>query len=122
MKKTMSFILLLVVAVALGSCTKESSLPVRIINHKVSLDEVYQFNLEVYGDEEGAQIKVQARNYDISQLLRDAATNWGVVYQYKPSAGFTGTDYTVIDVYRGSDGASPSRISERIKFVFTIDE
>lgn len=74
----------------------------------------------VGGDEEGARIATQAKYYRISEIRRDAATNWVATYVYQPAAGFVGSDHAEIEVLTGSDGASPPTHVQRIAFQFTI--
>jgi len=83
--------------------------------------ETYEFRTGIGGDEEGASIKLQAQNYEISEIIRNAETNWEAVYRYKPKAGFTGTDYVELELSTGSDGASPPTKIEVIKINFQVN-
>lgn len=74
----------------------------------------------VSGDEDGARMSIQAEHYSISEIRRDAETQWVAVYVYRPSAGYVGADYAEIEIFTGSDGASaPTRIT-RIGFRFDV--
>ena len=73
----------------------------------------------VVGDEEGASIKVQAKNYEDSELIRDESTNMNVEYHYKPITDFVGTDYVVIEVYYNKTGVGAADI-ETVRINFTI--
>jgi hypothetical protein len=76
----------------------------------------------VGGDEEGARIVRQAEHSAVSEIRRNAETNWVAIYSYQPAAGYVGSDRAEIEVTAGSDGASaPTRIT-RIVFRFTIHE
>ena len=83
--------------------------------------ETFQYRT-VGGDEEGATISVQAAHYSISEIRRDAATNWYAVYVYQPVAGFVGEDHAEIEVQTGSDGASAPTNIKKITFRFSIHE
>jgi hypothetical protein len=83
--------------------------------------ETYQYRT-VGGDEEGATISVQAAHYSISEIRRDAATNWYAVYVYQPAPGFVGEDHAEIEVQTGSDGASAPTNIKRIVFRFSIHD
>lgn len=74
----------------------------------------------VSGDEEGAGISVQAKHFSISEMRRNATTNWVATYIYQPAAEFVGTDRAEIEVFTGSDGASPSTHMRRVIFIFEV--
>lgn len=89
---------------------------------KISLKntDVYEHQTGISGDEEGAAIVVQARHYEISDIVRNAETGWAAVYRFKPQAGYKGTDYVEIELRTGSDGAGPATKIEIIKIRFQI--
>jgi hypothetical protein len=74
----------------------------------------------VGGDEEGARITVQANHYSVSEIRRNAETNWVAVYVYQPKTGYMGTDYVEIEIQSGSDGASPPTNIRTVGFRFVI--
>ena len=74
----------------------------------------------VLGDEEGASIPIQAQHYEISELVRDESTNMNVEYRYKPTTGFVGTDYVIIEIYYNKTGESSSAYTETERINFTI--
>jgi hypothetical protein len=88
---------------------------------KVSLtnSQTYQYPT-VGGDEAGARISVQPRHSGISEIRRNAETNWVATFVYQPTAGFVGTDDAEIEIATGSDGASPPRNVRRVVFHFDI--
>jgi hypothetical protein len=90
-------------------------------NISVSLKstEVYQYPT-VSGDEDGARISTQAAHYSISEIRRNAATNWASAYVYQPAASFVGSDYAEIEILTGSDGASLTRNIKKVAFRFVI--
>jgi hypothetical protein len=83
--------------------------------------ETFQYRT-VGGDEEGATISLQAAHYSISEIRRDAATNWYAVYVYQSAAGFVGEDHAEVEVHTGSDGASAPTNIKKIVFRLSIHE
>lgn len=75
----------------------------------------------ILGDEEGATIKVQPENYEISELIRDESTNMNVEYHYKPKINFVGKDYVVIEVHYNQTGVDPME-PEIVKINFSVTE
>ncbi len=80
---------------------------------------MYQYPT-VGGDEEGARIVTQARHFSISEIRRNAETNWVAVYVYQPVPGFVGRDYVQLEITTGSDGAGPPTDVRRIGIAFNI--
>ena len=76
----------------------------------------------VGGDEESASIVRQAEHSAVSEIRRNAQTNFVAVYVYQPAAGYTGSDRAEIEVSTGSDGASPPTRVTRIVCRFTSHE
>jgi len=81
--------------------------------------ETFQYRT-VGGDEEGATISVQAAHYSISEIRRDASTDWYAVYVYQSAAGFVGEDHAEVEVMTGSDGASAPTNIKKMIFRFSI--
>ncbi len=79
----------------------------------------YQYNLNISGDEEGARIIEQAKHFELSELKRDASTEWSVIYFYKPESGYAGADSVWIETNTGSDGASAG-VLDTLKIVFRV--
>lgn len=77
--------------------------------------ETYEYRTGIGGDEEGASIILQAEHFEISDIIRNADTQWEAVYRYQPEPLFSGTDYVEIQLSTGSDGAS-SPINVKIRF------
>lgn len=73
------------------------------------------------GDEDGAAIVSQAHHYAVSEIRRNAQTNWVAVYIYQPALGFVGSDHVELEVRTGSDGASPGNV-KRIAFSFQVTD
>ena len=82
--------------------------------------EFYEYNTGIIGDEDGASIIVQAKHFDVSDIIRNGETNWEAIYKYKPKSGFFGTDYVELKLSTGSDGASPPTNIEIIKIKFIV--
>ena len=89
------------------------------INVEISNSELYQYPT-VGGDEDGASIKTQAKHFDVSEIRRNAETDYVATYTYKSQPDFIGNDFVEIEILTGSDGASPPTNSEIIKINFTI--
>src|SRR5687768_11073529 len=101
------------VTVGVQGCKDPDSVETVIVYLKNT--ETFQYRT-VGGDEEGATISVQAAHYSISEIRRDAATNWYAVYVYQPVAGFVGEDHAEVEVQTGSDGASAPTNIKKIVF------
>lgn len=76
----------------------------------LSSGELYTYDLNISGDEEGALIKQQAVHFELSELVRDSSTNWSVVYRYIPENGYQGTDYVEIETCTGGEGIKCTEI------------
>jgi len=74
----------------------------------------------VLGDEEGASIPVQAQHYETSELVRNESTNMNVEYRYKPTSGFVGNDYVILEIYYNKTGENSSAYTETERINFTI--
>ena len=83
--------------------------------------ETYEYPT-VGGDEDGAVVSKQATHHSISEIRRGAETNWIAVYVYRPAAGFVGSDHAEIEIFTGSDGASPPTRIRTVTFVFDIHD
>ena len=116
--KLFAFVLLLPVVLVVQGCKKANS--VETVSVSLRNSETFQYPT-VGGDEDGARISTQASHYRISEIRRNAETNWVAVYMYRPAAGFVGSDYAEVEILSGSDGASaPTRI-RRVAFRFVVD-
>jgi hypothetical protein len=113
-------LILLLAVVALVQGCRESN-PVETITVSLQNAEVFHYPT-VGGDEDGARIATQANHYRISEIRRDAATNWVAVYVYQPAPGFVGSDYAELEIFTGSDGASPPTSTKKVAFRFSIHD
>jgi hypothetical protein len=109
--------ILIPLAVCLQACRNSSRL--ETINVSLASAETYQYPT-VGGDEDGARISTQAKHYSISEIRRNAATNWVATYVYQPLAGFVGADSVGLEILTGSDGASPPMNVKRVQIHFLI--
>jgi hypothetical protein len=109
--------LFLLLVIVLAGCGDLDS--VRVVRVSLLNSETYRYPTFV-GDEEGAAVSTQAKHYRISEVRRDSTTNWDAVYFYQPAAGFVGSDFAAIRVYRGSDGASPNTEIHEVRFYFSV--
>ena len=107
------------VSIGVPGCKGPESIETVIVYLKNT--ETFQYRT-VGGDEEGATISVQAEHYSVSEIRRDAATNWYAVYVYQSAAGFVGEDHAEIEVHTGSDGASAPTNIKKIVFRFSIHD
>ena len=107
----------LLLAIALAGCGHTD--PVRVVRVSLANSETYRYPTFV-GDEEGAALAIQAKHYRISEVRRDSTTRWDAVYLYQPAAGFIGSDFAAIRVYRGSDGASLNTDIQEVRFYFSV--
>jgi len=99
----------------LDSFSNENTLSVDMSNN-----DIYEYRTGISGDEERTSIIVQARHFEISDIFRNAGTQYEAVYKYKPEAEFSGRDYVEIETRRGSDGASPSNKVAIIKIKIQV--
>ncbi len=83
------------------------------------MGENYSYDFNITGDEEGTTIKVQALHFEVSELIRNSSTNWGVVYIYKPISGYVGTDCVEIETCTGGEGVNCPD-TEKVKMNFSI--
>jgi len=93
-----------------------------VVQVDLQVNEQYQYDTRISGDEEGADISTQASHFEISEIIRNESTNFSAVYKYKPELDYTGMDEVEIMLSTGSDGASPSTSFEFIKITFNILE
>jgi hypothetical protein len=106
------------------SCSDDKSnseFPSRELTVDLKNSDTYTYPT-VGGDEEGAEIIVQAKHYEISEIVRNSETNYVAVYTYKPKSDYVGPDYAEIQIETGSDGASEPTEIEIVKFHFNVSE
>lgn len=80
-----------------------------VLDAEITSDEEFVYRLGFLGDEEQALIKEDSKHAAVSKLIRDFDESATVEYHYQPETDFTGRDTVVLEVRRGSDGASPNR-------------
>ena len=120
--KQIIFIICFSTIIQLYSCKDNNSVsPISEDDINVSLKnyETYEYPT-VSGDEEGAIIKTQAKHFEISEIKRNAGTNYVAVYIYKSKLDYVGNDFVEIETRKGSDGASPPTEIKTIKINFIV--
>lgn len=122
MKKSF-YMLILSFFILLISCASNTDSNINEATKSVTIKETdtYEYRTGISGDEEGASIKVQAKHYDISDIFRNAETNWEAIYVYKAKPLFTGSDYVELELSTGSDGASSPTQIEIIKIKIQVE-
>lgn len=115
---TLAGISSLLFCAVLLSCDR--SVPFELMTVSLSNTDTFEHAM-VGGDEEGAAIRTEPRHAEVSEIRRDAETNWVATYVYQPVAAYVGSDHVQIEIYTGSDGASPPDVS-RLVIQFDIHE
>ena len=105
----------------LGSCSNDdgNNNEIKTENSTISNSDTYTYNLGSFGFEEGANFQKQAKNFEISELVRTGLKS-EIIYKYNAKVNFIGTDYVEIWAGRGSDGASPNTNVKIIKIIITV--
>ena len=91
------------------------------INVIINNSNTYEYYFGGFGDEEGAEIQIQAAHFEISELV-EYSNDRQVVYKYRATSGYIGNDYVEIIAERGSDGSSPSTEIRILKITFNVIE
>ncbi len=120
MKKLKVLLGILLVCIFLSSCDKDDNETHKSFNVDLKVNELYEYDTKISGDEEGASISTQACHFEVSEILRESSTNYSCVYKYKPALDYRGADQVEIKLSTGSNGASPSTHFEYIKITFNI--
>lgn len=107
MKTTVNFALIILTVLAVWSCTSDE-IPSDKNTQDIALKsgQIYIYDFNISGDEEGATIITPPKHAEISEIVRDATTNWSVVYKYQAVAGYSGTDAVEIETCTGGDGTN----------------
>ena len=121
MKPFSNFGFLIILLILLWGCEKEKEpVPKELIEISLQNTDEYIHDFEICGDEEGATIETSPQHAEISEIVRDASTDWCVVYKYKPESGFVGKDYVEIKTCTGG-GISCTEI-EIVRIEFTVTD
>ncbi|KAA3657693.1 MAG: hypothetical protein DWQ10_12770 [Calditrichaeota bacterium] len=102
------------------ACESSTEPEIYDVHATIKTSETYEYHTGISGDEDGASIKTQAKNFEISDIVRNAGTKYEAVYRYKPKAGFVGTDYVELELKTGSDGASPPQNIKSVKISIEV--
>ena len=100
------------------SCGKSS--PVDVLNVSLSNIDTFEYPT-VGGDEDGARVATQPRHAEVSEIRRDAETNWVATYVYRPVAGYVGSDFAELEILTNSDGVSPPDV-RRLRIQFSVHD
>ena len=113
----------------LAQCSKEESAeqnePVELMcpNDLVYIDlsntQELLLDLEVSGDEEGAQIILPPAHALKSELLRNSSTEWRAIYRYAPDPTYLGADSVFIERCRGGQGVECTQ-TDTVKVFLTL--
>jgi hypothetical protein len=120
--KTGILVVCIVVVLLLTACTdsgKEPTQPLPIISVSLRNTDTYQY-ATVSGDEEGARITRQAQHYRVSEIRRNASTNWDCIYVYQPELGYVGSDYAELEIYTNKVGTPGNTRVSKLGFSFTV--
>lgn len=112
----------------LVQCSKEESAeqnePMKLTNDLVYIDlsntQELLLDLEVSGDEEGAQIILPPAHALNSELLRNSSTEWRAIYRYAPDPTYLGADSVFIERCRGGQGVECTQIDTAKVFLTLI--
>lgn len=80
-----------------------------VVSVELKSGEEFIYNIGFLGDEEQALIKDDSQYANVSKLNREFDASESVIYRYQSKTDFTGRDTVVLEVRRGSDGASPNK-------------
>ena len=111
-----------VVCLLLSACKdlgEEPTPPVPVVNVALRNTETFQYPT-VGGDEEGTLISTQAQHYRVSEIQRDASTNWVCVYVYQPEIGYVGTDYAELEIHTNNVGSPEYARVSKVGMSFTV--
>ena len=120
-KISFTFILCLLIFAICCNNTTDPTIEEGTQTISIKNSETYEYRTGISGDEEGASIILQAKNFVISDIVRNSETKWEAVYIYKSKPFFSGTEYVEIKLVTGSDGASPSTNVEIVKLRILVN-
>ena len=83
--------------------------------------EEYIHDFKISGDEDGATIKLQAKHFSISKIIRNESTKWSVFYHDKLATGLIGSELVEIETNTGSDGSVNGK-NNIVKLFFQITD
>ena len=123
-KSLIYHVLLLISFILITSC-KLNTDPVAaedILEITINNSQTYEYTISAnsVGDEDGMFILNQAKHFQVSEILRDATTNYLPLYRYQPKPGFSGNDTVIIQEETGSDGAGPPADIRRTRINFIV--
>ena len=117
-RRLVSATALLTICGILLSCGKSS--PVEVLTVSMSNMETFEYPT-VGGDEEGVRITTQPQHAEVSEIRRDAETNWVATYVYQPVSGYIGSDRVQLEILTNSDGVGPADV-RRLRIELNVHE
>lgn len=100
------------------SCNKEDE---EVITVTLAKNQLYEYDLGSFGDEEGASISTQALHYKVSMIVSDTIAYTGKLkYTYIPAVDYTGNDEVTLKSFRGSDGSGSGPGSKNKEYITVI--
>ena len=112
---------LFIAIIIITSCNDEPTKTRNSFNVELTKNELFIYDTNHHGDEEGGRIVTQATNFLVSELSRDDST-FQLLYRYQPAEDYEGTDVVELELSSGSDGASPSTYLKYVTINFKISE
>ncbi|WP_017733930.1 hypothetical protein [Nafulsella turpanensis] len=104
----------------LWGCEKDDvSTSKEVVEVTLTNTEEYIHDFKICGDEEGATIVTQPQYSEVSEIVRNANTDWCIVYRYKPESDFAGKDFVVIETCSGGIGTVCTDI-QTVRIDFTV--
>lgn len=124
-KSSLFILLFTCLFLVIHSCQKDEE---EVINETLDMNQLYEYDLGSFGDEEGASIAKQALHYKVSEIGQyDTSIYTGKLkYTYIPALDYAGNDEVTIISSRGSDGSGSGPGSKnreyKTRIRFTINE
>jgi len=112
----------LAVVLGLSACQDVGQDPtpaVQVIDVQLQNAATYEYPT-VGGDEEGALISRQAQHYSVSEIRRNASTNWVCIYVYQAQTGYVGSDFVELEIHTNKVRTSEHAGVSKLRLQFTI--
>lgn len=116
-RSTGTMLLLWICGIAL-SCGR--SIPAEVLTVSLSNTDAFEYPV-VAGDEDGVRVTTQPQHAQVSEIRRDAETNWVATYVYQPVTGYIGSDLVELEILTYSGGMSPLDV-RHLTIQFSVHE
>ena len=121
--KTVMHRLLLAALVLVIACEDEKQVTdLNAIEVRITNTETYEYHTGMGGDEQGASITRQAQHYSISEIVRDASTNYEPVYRYKSEPGYVGIEEVILTLSDHSLGTDVQTEQTEITIYISVTD